>query len=427
MLLVVDIFSLITQLFLWAVVGSLLWYLFLRLIPPFWLTLLGGLVLFLLLTLMFRNAGSGTIGVIGDLLLPWLFTPLGIVLILWLTTIVGIRKGGILAVSMLTARIALPLLLLASLPFVATLLTRELEMEALHEIKPLPDVAGPLVLLAEGATRRANFASFAELPNRVQVMDDRVPFTAELYQSLTKKDFPLIVCVPTNNDGNWEPEVQMAEDTAIALRSHRPGIPETEILSIRKDSITRTQLIPPDGSHHEVERQPLCAGANLHQIGERVKELVKGNQPPNRLVLVGSALEMSRAVLTFERLGLEPIARPTNFYTFTAPEPPRTDPKEDCTASAPIRWRGKRGDGNFAQSGDTGGIPPTPIAPRSTPPEQPLCVPEPDASPHPAWPKPTIDAFIPSATALAQTTRALSEYLTSIFYFLRGWISPFRS
>lgn len=425
MLLVVDIFSLITQLFLWAVVGSLLWYVFLRLIPPFWLTLLGGLVLFLLLTLMFRSAGSGTIGRLGDLILPWLFTPLGIVILLLIFTVGGIRKGGL---PMLMARIALALLFLASLPFVATLLTRELEMEALHEIKPLPDVAGPLVLLAADATRRANFASFAELPNRVQVMDDRVPYTAELYQSLTKKDFPLIVCVPTNNDGNWEPEVQMAEDTAIALRSHRPGIAETAILSVRKDAITRTQLVPPDGSSHEVERQPLCAGANLHQIGERVKELIKGNQPPNRLVLVGSALEMARAVLTFEHLGLEPIARPTNFYTFTAPDPPRTDPtKQDCTASTASGWRGKRGDGSFAQSGDTGSIPPTPIAPRATSPEQPLCVPEPAAAPAPTWPKPTIDALIPSATALAQTTRALSEYLTSIFYFLRGWISPFRS
>ncbi|WP_448560412.1 hypothetical protein [Trichothermofontia sp.] len=426
MLLVVDIFSLITQLFLWTVVGSLLWYLFLRLIPPFWLTLLGGLVLFLLLTLLFRNAGSGTIGLLGDLILPWFFTPLGIVLLLWVTTLLGIRKGGIKKISILTARIALPLLLVASLPFVATLLSRELELEALRESKPMPEVTGPLVLLAADATRRANLASFAELPNQVQVMDNRVPYTAALYQDHIKKDFPLIVCVRTNNDGNWEPAVQMAEDTAIALRHHRP-IAEANILWVRKDAITRTQLIPPDGSRHEVERQPYCAGANLHQIGERVKELLQGNQPPNRFVLVASALEMSRAVLTFEHLGLEPIARPTNFSTFAAPEPPPPEPSADCTASTAIRLRGKRGDGSFAQSGGSSEIPSTPIAPKPTSPEQPFCVPAAEAPPRPDWPKPTIDALIPSANALAQTTQALSEYLTSIFYFLRGWISPFRS
>lgn len=426
MLLVVDIFSLITQFFLWAVLGSLLWYLLLRLIPPFWLTILGGMLVFLLITLLFRNAGGGTIGVIGDLLLPWLFTPLGIVLILWLTTLIGIRKGGILAVSMLTARIALPLLLLASLPFVATLLTRELELEALHEVHPLPDVAGPLVLLADNATRHANFSSGLELPNQVQVMDNRIPYTAEFYQSRMKKDFPLIVCVATNNDGNWEPEVQAAEDTAIALRAHRSGIAEAEILRIRKDAITRTQLVPPDGSSHEVERQPYCAGANLRQIGERVKELVQGNQPPNRLVLVGSALEMSRAVLTFERLGLEPIARPTNFYTFAVPDPPPTESEATCAAANPVRLRGKRGDGSFAQSTEGDGVPTAPIGNDPATRERPPCVPIPETPPRPPWPRPTIDALIPSATALAQTTRALSEYLTSIFYFLRGWISPFR-
>jgi|GEM_PF-4049001 len=424
MLLVVDVFSLITQLFLWAVLGSLLWYLLWRLIPPFWLTVLGGMLVFLLLTLMFRNAGGGTIGLLGDLLLPWVFTPLGIVLILWGFALLGFQKGGL---PMIMARIALPLLLLASLPFVATLLTRELEMEALHEVRPLPDVAGPLVLLADNATRRANFASFAEQPDQVQVLDNRVPYTAEFYQSQMKRDFPLIVCVATNNDGDWEPEVQVAEDTAIALRTHRPSIADTEILRVRKDAITRTQLVPPDGSSHEVDRRPICAGANLHQIGEQVKELLAGNQPPNRLVLVGSALEMSRAVLTFERLGLEPIARPTNFYTFATPEPPPTEPEDACTASGSVRLRGKRGDGSFAQSDGGGSVPADPIVRDPNTRERPPCVPTPDAPPRPPWPRPTIDGFIPNATALAQTTRALSEYLTSIFYFLRGWISPFRS
>ena len=37
-----------------------------------------------------------------------------------------------------------------------------------------------------------------------------------------------------------------------------------------------------------------------------------------------------------------------------------------------------------------------------------------------------IPGLIPSVEGLSVSTKVVSEYLLSVFYFLRGWISPFR-
>lgn len=83
---------------------------------------------------------------------------------------------------------------------------------------------------------------------------------------------------------------------------------------------------------------------------------------PRRVILVSSGLNIRRANLSFANLGVQVIPRPTDFYTFQA-----------------------------------GAVPSRRLQ---------------------------VTDFIPSVEALTVTTRVVDEYLSSIYYFLRGWLTP---
>jgi uncharacterized SAM-binding protein YcdF (DUF218 family) len=81
------------------------------------------------------------------------------------------------------------------------------------------------------------------------------------------------------------------------------------------------------------------------------------------IILVTSALQMPRAQLTFSFLDIEVIPSPTDFITI-----------QDSTVSKRL----------------------------------------------------TLEYIIPSAEALVLSTKVTNEYLATIYYFLRGWLSPFQ-
>jgi uncharacterized SAM-binding protein YcdF (DUF218 family) len=104
-------------------------------------------------------------------------------------------------------------------------------------------------------------------------------------------------------------------------------------------------------------------GQNLRTIAEEVKEILKDYGLANEpIIIVTSALQMRRTALTFTGVDLNVISRPTDFYTI-----------------------------------------------------------QPDAEPGLSL---TVRDFVPSAVALALTTRIVEEYYASIYYFLRGWTTP---
>ena len=115
------------------------------------------------------------------------------------------------------------------------------------------------------------------------------------------------------------------------------------------------------------------SGLDMHRAAEELKTyLQETNQfsapdtPPrdaNRVILVAPALTMRRAALTFEQSGLQVIAWPTDLYGFGSPN-----------------------------AGDT-------LA--------------------------RLADLVPSVEALRLTTRYWEELLTSIYYFLRGWLPGF--
>jgi uncharacterized SAM-binding protein YcdF (DUF218 family) len=82
-----------------------------------------------------------------------------------------------------------------------------------------------------------------------------------------------------------------------------------------------------------------------------------------RVIVVTSALNSRRARLTFSDVGINVVARPTDFYT--------SQPNTGFN----LRFTG-------------------------------------------------VDAFIPSVESLNVSTRIVNEFLASIYYYLRGWLAP---
>ncbi len=114
---------------------------------------------------------------------------------------------------------------------------------------------------------------------------------------------------------------------------------------------------------HRTNLKPALRGDNLYRSAVEVKEILeKQGLQGTPIMLVTSALQMRRAELTFRHLGIEIIPSPTNFITLH-----------------PISfWRGLR-----------------------------------------------LQDIIPTADALALSTQVTNEHFATIYYFLRGWLSPF--
>ncbi len=101
-------------------------------------------------------------------------------------------------------------------------------------------------------------------------------------------------------------------------------------------------------------------GNDVYNCGEEVRATLTKERLGDRVLLIASAINMRRAQMTFEHLKIKVLARPTDFYTI----------QQD------------------------------------------------------AIPKPRIraESFVPNPEALLICSRIWDEYLTTIYYFLRGWL-----
>lgn len=111
----------------------------------------------------------------------------------------------------------------------------------------------------------------------------------------------------------------------------------------------------------QIIREP--TGVDLYTSAAAVDRVLRNRNIRDRpVILVTSAVTIRRANLTFSKFGIKVIPRPTNFYTIQGNANPRR------------RLR--------------------------------------------------VADFIPSVEALVITTRVIEEYLTYIYYFLRGFLAP---
>ncbi|MCY7274138.1 MAG: YdcF family protein [Phormidesmis sp. CAN_BIN44] len=400
-LLVTDVFVLLTQVLLWVVVGLFTWYVLLRALPK---AFLGGLVIALLLgvsALTFYR-GAPAEGLFGDIwqLIAIPFSPLGLILIFFLIVLSEIFRGGILSKTGLTLlRVAIPLLLILSIPAVSYFLAQRSEAQALQITRAAPaeSLAGGrrvIVVLGQGTTRlqlrprtqpapapttppqntQAPFIQpvepltenayniLTQQPIQLTEEGDRLIYAARLYQEeVARGTNPLLIVSAGSREGrdrkDGDTQENTAESTDIATFLQSQGVPAGNII---QDSNSPT----------------------VHDSAVNVRKLLQAQRISfgNQLFLVTSAIEMSRAALTFNRefnsQGSETVVtiipRPTDFYTL-----PQRDSLRRRAQGRDLIERGFR-----------------------------------------------ISNWLPSTEAFALSSRVVNEYITSIYYFLRGWIRP---
>jgi len=117
---------------------------------------------------------------------------------------------------------------------------------------------------------------------------------------------------------------------------------------------------------------------SIRRSAEETQRILNDNQINfgNQLFLISSAMNMHRAYLTFQNVfsdGIQILARPTDFYTL-----PSADRLDRVALGRDLIER------------------------------------EVQAS-----------EFVPTSEAFCISSQAISEYLASIYYFLRGWLRPF--
>lgn len=376
-LLVTDVFVLLTQVLLWVVVGLFAWYVLLRALPR---AFLGGLVLLLLLgvTAFTFYQGSPQEGLFGDLfrVIAVPFTPLGIILVLLLIAFSELLRGGKLSrTGLVLLRIAIPALLILSIPAVSYFLAQRAEAEAITITRPAPALpAGArrvIVTLAQDSTRLQvrpgtgttdpTLGVLADQPIQLTERGDILTYTNRLYQAERARGNDPLVFVSaggrperSRRPGETSGEVSEAADARIFLQGL--GIPEPNIIG---DPNSPTII----------------------QSARNARQRLSGINYGNQLMLVTSAIEMNRAALTFLRefnnnnVPLTVISRPTNFYTLPASD------------AIPGRGQGRNLIQRNLQFSD----------------------------------------LLPSIDALSLSSKVINEYLASIYYFLRGWIRPIRT
>lgn len=396
-LLVTDIFLLLTQVLLWILVAMAARFVLLKALPK---AFLGGLVLLLLVIvagLTFFN-GKPDGGILGDIwqLMSILFNPLGLLLVLLAIVWRDAENGKITATSKLLLRIGVVSLILFSIPLVSYFMMQRAEFEAIQITQPVVAALPPganrvIVLLGQDTTRlklqprqlpapapkqrnqgngvfsppeplsEGNLTLLADQSIQMTEKGSRILYAAQLFGQ-ERGNAPLIVVTAGPYRGREHKEgedrntfTQSADITRFLVG--RMGIPAGSILTEGDSSTVQSSAV-------------------------NVKKLLKdkGINTGGQLMVVTSALEASRTALTFaQEFGqdgaITVLSRPTDFYTI----PPKESMDLRLKDRDLLEWR------------------------------------------------PGVADIVPSADALSASTKVISEWLTSLYYFLRGWIRPLRA
>ncbi len=382
-LLLTDVFLLLTQILLWILVGFIIWYFLQNVLKKEFLGLLVLLLFLAVIALSFFQGGISeptSILAIVWRLISFPLTPFGLGMILLMV----ILLGGVKAIwARRLIMIGLILLAIGSVPLVSYWLAQELEMEAIEFIAPLraldPGARPVIVLLGQNTTRLQlkprrealpveppkierpitpfQFDLLSQLPIQLTEAGDRMVYAAQLYREESGRGTPPLIVVSAGSrsdrikkEGENREDITEAQDIQTML-TRTFNIPENNILLDHRNG-------------------------NIRSSAEEVKKLLEAQQINygQQIILVGTALNMNRAVLTFQRVFDESCigARPTDFFTVPTP----TSLKQVATGRDLI--------------------------------EREILITD---------VLPTVDAFWLSS-------KAFQEYLNALYYFLRGWIKP---
>ncbi|MBT9316135.1 YdcF family protein [Leptothoe spongobia] len=353
---------LLTRVLLWATIGLLVWYILTKIIPQKYLTWFGGVIVLTLIIASFADPNDETIGTIWRLIsLP--LTPLGATILLLGSAI----SEGVKKVKGQQVAAALAILLFTSLPIVSRSIVRHSESEVQKafttraaqctDVCPVDVQAegarinrtGAIVVFGDDAGSSKEAVAFQNATDQAynSTLVPRLIYSAQLYNQVRQSGADPFVIVTADPGGDSEAsEVKRQNIRAVLLDN---GVPARNI------HLEGTGLNV-QGTANNVDkflrdRQVLRARENREERTDA------------RVMIVAPAMTMTRSALTFENMGMQVIAKPTDFYSINP-------------------WSG--GD-TFSRLPD----------------------------------------IIPNVDALQLTSRYWDEVLTSTYYFLRGWLPNF--
>ena len=231
-------------------------------------------------------------------LLPLFIYPIGLSCILILTAIVLIFKRRSRR-ALIPMGLALVILLVSSSGWFSTWLVRSLEQQYLPAVFPINSEPSQAIVLLGGATG----SQLAPRP-WIDISDegDRVLHAAKLYR---EGRAPLII--PTGGRIAWRgPGDSEASDMSQLLQTM--GVPESAI------------VLEPNA-------------LNTYENAINVQTILI-DRKIERFLLVTSAAHMPRSMMIFRKLGMEPIAAPTD-YTRTDVESQINGPQDFLLSTFP--------------------------------------------------------------------------------------------
>jgi hypothetical protein len=364
-------FELITQILL--LVG--LYYLLKAVWPSIYNTKyfawFGVAVLVSLIVMAFINPNNRTVGILWAIV-SFPLRPLGLTLVLLSYAI----SNGIEKVKGSQVLSAFLVLLICSLPITAYLLTAQTEQRTVMEAVSRQEASNPrpvqaIVVLSDGTFSRDPTARIRAQITQPETgisvaLQSRLLYAAELYLNRTQRGSTPIVIVsigpqPTDNLGR--PKPGESQGVIDVLTSH--GVPQNQIkldligVDPRSSAVAIRQMFASGGTAN-------CPPGFVPCEPNCPPSSVPCDKPPLAsgsrvpIVLIAPAIMIRRASSSFSRLFFEVTPRPTDFYIFQL----------------------QRG-----------------------------------------WELAALTDLLPSAEALVITSRVVNEYLTTVYYFLRGWLA----
>ncbi|MFB2880808.1 YdcF family protein [Floridanema aerugineum] len=328
--------------------------------PRDYLAWLGALIVLLAVILALLTPNNGAVVQVWSILsLP--LKPLGLSILLLLFGLMGIKKGGIPKDAERYVQIATALLLVFSIPIIAFLLVQLIESDSILALQAAAHRQDKVdaIVLLGQATTQQPFLE----ANQIHLTDagDRILQAAREYdQQLRLGNDAFIIVSAGPRPGQ-------------RLNPNQPN--PAEAFTIAR--ILRSLGIPQSAIFIEP------TGIDIRTSAEAIKrKYVDQGIISKRVILVASALNMQRARQTFAQLGISTIPSPATFYTFQAGGVPRvifaTSQKDRCDTIS-VTFRNAR----EVQFSD----------------------------------------FMPNVDSLLLSTRVINEFWSSVYYFLRGWLS----